>query len=251
MAETPIDASRESEAPVSIATAVNSRIVDSTIGAVIDVRPNEPRSEALERLRAHHATSCPHCTRATAHTNLVFGEGDSEARLVFVGEAPGETEDRLGRPFVGAAGKKLDEMITAMGLRREDVYIANVLKARPLNNRTPFPDEIANCGPTLACQLAIIRPEVIVTLGAPATRFLLQSDVGITRLRGNWASWAIPDSLGGGSIAVMPTFHPAYLLRNYTPKTRAEVWSDLQQVMARLKSASKSASRSASKSASR
>lgn len=198
------------------------------------VRAGERRADALERLRAEHADHCPHCTTATAHTNLVFGEGNAEARLVFVGEAPGETEDRMGRPFVGRAGQKLDDMIAAMGLRREDVYIANVLKSRPPNNRTPLPEEVAGCGPTLARQLAIIRPEVIVTLGAPATKFLLQSEVGITRLRGIWSSWRVPAELGGGEIAVMPTFHPAYLLRNYTAETRQAVWSDLQHVMKRL-----------------
>jgi len=198
------------------------------------VRAGERRADALERLRAEHADRCPHCTTATSHTNLVFGEGNAEARLVFVGEAPGETEDRLGRPFVGRAGQKLDDMIAAMGLRREDVYIANVLKSRPPNNRTPLPEEVAGCGPTLVRQLAIIRPEVIVTLGAPATKFLTQSEVGITRLRGIWTGWRIPAELGGGEIPLMPTFHPAYLLRNYTAETRQAVWSDLQHVMKRL-----------------
>lgn len=192
------------------------------------------KAAALEALRLEHATSCPHCTKATFHQNLVFGEGDAEAKLVFVGEAPGENEDRLGRPFVGRAGQKLDEMILAMGLQREQVYIANVLKSRPPDNRTPLPHEVAECGPTLARQLAVIRPLVIVTLGAPATKYLLQSEAGITRLRGVWGAWQIPTDLGGGEIPVMPTFHPAYLLRNYTPETRKAVWSDLQQVMIRL-----------------
>lgn len=192
------------------------------------------RAEQLEALRVEHATCCPHCTRATYHRNLVFGEGDPEARLVFVGEAPGETEDRLGRPFVGRAGQKLDDMIRAMGLERGRVYIANVLKSRPPDNRTPLPHEVAECGPTLLRQLAIIRPEVIVTLGAPATKFLLGSEAGITRLRGIWGEWIVPAALGGGRVAVMPTFHPAYLLRNYTNETREMVWSDLKQVMVRL-----------------
>lgn len=207
----------------------------SAIEAVSPLRrPGERRADALARLRELHDAQCPHCTRATAHTNLVFGEGNPDAKLVFVGEAPGETEDRLGRPFVGRAGQKLDEMIAAMGLRREDIYIANVLKSRPPNNRTPLPEEVTGCGPTLLQQLAIIRPTAIITLGAPATKFLLQSDVGITRLRGVWSAWRIPPALGGGEIPVMPTFHPAYLLRNYTPETRKAVWSDLQLVMERL-----------------
>ncbi len=192
------------------------------------------KAERLEALRLEHAANCPHCTRVTGHTHLVFGEGDPDARLVFVGEAPGEREDQLGRPFVGRAGQKLDEMIAAMGLRREEAYIANVLKARPPGNRTPLPDEVMRCGPTLLRQLAIIRPLVIVTLGAPATKFLLDSDAGISRLRGVWSRWTVPESLGGGEIDLMPTFHPAYLLRNYTPETRKAVWSDLRQVMERL-----------------
>jgi len=189
-------------------------------------------AEALEALRQRHDRECPHCTTATAHTQTVFGEGDPQARLMFIGEAPGETEDRLGRPFVGRAGEKLDEMIRAMGLKREQVYIANVLKSRPPENRTPFQHEVDACGPYLIEQILTIRPEVIVTLGGPATKLLLATDVGITRLRGVWSEWKSPG--GEVSVAVMPTYHPAYLLRNYTPQTRAEMWSDLQAVMARL-----------------
>jgi len=189
-------------------------------------------AEALEALRQRHDRDCPHCTTATAHTQTVFGEGDPQARLMFIGEAPGETEDRLGRPFVGRAGEKLDEMIRAMGLQREQVYIANVLKSRPPENRTPLQHEVDACGPYLIEQILTVRPEVIVTLGGPATKLLLATDVGITRLRGVWSDWRSPG--GEASIPVMPTYHPAYLLRNYTPQTRAEMWSDLQAVMGRL-----------------
>jgi DNA polymerase len=188
------------------------------------------RAEALARLDALHATSCPHCTTATAHTRLVFGEGNPEARLMFVGEAPGEVEDQLGRPFVGPAGKKLDEMIVAMGLTRESVYLANVLKSRPPNNRTPLQHEVDGCGPFLVEQIRIVRPSVLVTLGGPATKLLLGTELGITRLRGIWASFERP----GISVPVMPTFHPAYLLRNYTPETRRQVWSDLKEVLVKL-----------------
>ena len=181
-----------------------------------------------------HDAGCPHCTTATGHTQTVFGEGNPAARLVFVGEAPGETEDQLGRPFVGRAGQKLDEMIKAMGMSRADVYIANVLKSRPPDNRTPMPSEVERCAPYLAAQLRIIRPQVIVSLGGPATKFLLGVETGITKLRGQWASWTPPGEGGAAPIPVMPTYHPAYLLRNYTPKTRGEVWSDLKQVMDRL-----------------
>ncbi len=191
------------------------------------------RSALLEALRDRHARDCPHCTRATGHTNLVFGEGSPNADLVFVGEAPGETEDQTGRPFVGKAGQKLDEMIAAMKLLREQVYIANVLKSRPPNNRTPLQTEVDGCGPYLIEQLCILRPRVIVTLGGPATKLLLATDVGITRLRGAWGTWQAPSWTGLDlSIPVMPTYHPAYLLRNYTAQTRGEVWADLQAVMA-------------------
>ena len=155
------------------------------------------------------------------------------ARIMFIGEAPGETEDQTGRPFVGPAGDKLNGMIAAMGLRREDVYIANVLKSRPPDNRTPLQHEVDACGPYLIEQILLIRPEVLVTLGGPATKLILGTEAGISRLRGIWAAWT-PPAGHGEPIPVMPTYHPAYLLRNYTPKTRGEVWSDLQAVMARL-----------------
>jgi DNA polymerase len=188
------------------------------------------KAAALAALRARHDAECPHCTRSTTHKRTVFGEGDPDARLMFVGEAPGEEEDRTGRPFVGPAGHKLDEMIRAMKLSREDVYIANVLKARPPDNRTPLPDEAQKCGPYLAEQIRIIRPDVLVALGNPATRWLLDTAEGITRLRGIWA-WYVDADV---RIPVMPTFHPAYVLRNYTMDTRTKVWSDLQTVMERL-----------------
>lgn len=218
-------------------TATRTRTADAVGigGAGGRVELAGERGALLEALRERHARECPHCTTATAHTQLVFGEGASDARLVFVGEAPGETEDQTGRPFVGRAGQKLDEMIAAMKFRREQVYIANVLKSRPPNNRTPLQGEIDGCGPYLIEQLCILRPQVIVTLGGPATKLLLATDTGITRLRGQWGAWRAPEWTGLDlQIPVMPTYHPAYLLRNYTAQTRAEVWSDLQAVMTRL-----------------
>jgi DNA polymerase len=188
---------------------------------------------ALQALRQRHDAECPHCTTATGHTQTVFGEGDPQASLMFIGEAPGETEDRTGRPFVGRAGEKLEEMIRAMGLGRERVYIANVLKSRPPDNRTPLEHEVQACGPYLIEQILLIRPKVLVTLGGPATKLILGTDVGITRLRGIWAEWH-PPAGRGDPIPVLPTYHPAYLLRNYTPKTRGEVWQDLQKVMDKL-----------------
>ena len=188
------------------------------------------KTAALEALRVRHDRECPHCTVATDHTQTVFGEGDPDANLMFVGEAPGETEDRTGRPFVGRAGRKLEDMIEAMGLSRAQVYIANVLKSRPPDNRTPLRHEIDACGGYLAEQVRIVAPRAIVALGGPAAKLLLETEVGITRLRGTWGRYR-PDDL---DIPVMPTFHPAYLLRNYTPEVRKQVWSDLQAVLERL-----------------
>ncbi len=185
---------------------------------------------ALEALRTRHDAQCGHCNAVTTHTQTVFGEGNPDADLMFVGEAPGAEEDRTGRPFVGRAGRKLDEIIGAMSLRRQDVYIANVLKSRPPENRTPLPAEVDLCALFLAEQIRIIRPKVLVSLGGPATKFMLRTNVGITRLRGNWATYDAGDLV----IPVMPTFHPAYLLRNYTIDTRGKVWSDMQAAMERL-----------------
>jgi uracil-DNA glycosylase family 4 len=190
----------------------------------------EDKAAKLAALHERHDATCPHCTSVTTHTRTVFGEGNPDADLLFIGEAPGEQEDKTGRPFVGRAGKKLDEIIEAMGLRREDVYIANVLKSRPPNNRTPLANEVESCSPYLAEQIMIIDPRVIVTLGGPATKLMLHTDVGITRLRGQWAKY----SADGVEIAIMPTFHPAYLLRNYTMETRKQVWSDMQAVLEKL-----------------
>jgi DNA polymerase len=160
----------------------------------------------------------------------VFGEGDPQARLMFIGEGPGQTEDQTGRPFVGRAGELLDRQIQAMGLTRERVYIANVVKCRPPNNRTPTPAEVATCGPYLVRQVRIVRPEVIVTLGGPASKLVLGTPEGITRLRGRWGVFNATDP----PVPVMPTFHPAFLLRAYTKDNRMKVWSDLQAVMGRL-----------------
>jgi DNA polymerase len=197
------------------------------------VEPGEAihlRQKLLDGLQERHERSCPHCTCATGHTRLVFGEGSPAAAVMFVGEAPGEEEDRTGRPFVGRAGKKLDDMIKAMGLKREEVYIANILKSRPPENRTPLPDEVEKCAPFLAEQIRIIQPRVIVALGGPSSKFLLGTTVGITRIRGTWGAYVD----GEIETPVMPTYHPAFLLRQYTEENRRKVWSDLQAVVARL-----------------
>lgn len=192
------------------------------------------RVERLAEIRREHDLRCPHCTTATAHRQTVFGEGSPSAEIFFVGEAPGETEDETGRPFVGRAGQKLNDMIQAMGLRREDVYIANVLKSRPPDNRTPLQHEVDACGPYLLAQLLAIGPKAIVTLGGPACKLLLDDSRGITRVRGVWQAWAPPQDAQRDPIPVMPTYHPAYVLRNYTLKIRGEVWSDLKAVLERI-----------------
>ncbi|HKY32649.1 MAG TPA: uracil-DNA glycosylase [Candidatus Polarisedimenticolia bacterium] len=179
----------------------------------------------LQRLSAEEIGDCRRCKLAAGRRTIVFGTGDPGARLMFVGEGPGHDEDVQGLPFVGRAGQLLTRIIEAMGLRREQVYIANVVKCRPPDNRTPQPDEVASCSPFLMRQIDIIQPAVIVALGSPAAQALLGTSAGITRIRGTFRS------LGG--IRVMPTFHPAYLLRN--PAAKKEVWEDMQQVMAFLK----------------
>ena len=180
------------------------------------------KAERLAKLN-EFAQACTRCALHETRTKVVFGVGNPEARLVFVGEAPGADEDMQGEPFVGRAGKKLNEIIRAMGLEREDIYICNVIKCRPPGNRTPNPIEISTCSPMLNQQLAVIQPEAIVTLGRPATSTLLSTREGINKLRGRFHSYH--------DIPLMPTFHPAYLLRAYTPENRKKVWDDMQKVM--------------------
>jgi DNA polymerase len=189
------------------------------------------KADALNQIDVNEVRGCTRCILHKGRTQTVFGEGDASAALLFVGEGPGQDEDEQGRPFVGRAGQKLNEMIAAMGLRREDVYIANVVKCRPPNNRPPLPDESATCsGLYLVRQLQIIRPKAIVTLGNPATQALLGAVPGITKIRGQWQKLR-PLAEGLEGIPVMPTFHPSYVLRNYTTETRKMVWDDLKKVM--------------------
>ena len=168
---------------------------------------------------------CIRCGLCEGRTQIVFGTGDLSAKLMFIGEAPGFDEDRQGEPFVGAAGQLLNKMIAAMGLRREEVYIANIIKCRPPNNRDPFPDEMDTCKPFLLKQVEIIQPKVICTLGRFSAQNLLGVTTSITRLRGKWYRYQ--------DIPLMPTFHPAYLLRN--PQDKKLVWHDMQMIMAELK----------------
>jgi DNA polymerase len=186
--------------------------------------PAAPR-KSLEQVR-EELGECTRCKLHSGRKTIVFGVGNPRAELVFVGEGPGADEDEQGIPFVGKAGQLLTKMIEAMGFRREEVYIANVVKCRPPGNRDPEPDEVAACEPFLQAQLRSIQPRVIVALGKWAAQTLLRDKTPITRLRGQWREYQ--------GIKLMPTFHPAYLLRNYTMDTRTRVWSDLQAVMARL-----------------
>jgi DNA polymerase len=180
-------------------------------------------SEALLAIR-RDLGECARCKLAGGRTHLVFGVGNPRAELMFVGEGPGADEDRQGEPFVGKAGQLLTKMIEAMGFRREDVYIANVVKCRPPGNRNPEPDEIAACEPFLRAQITAISPKVIVALGKFAAQTLMRDPTPITKLRGRWSSY--------GGVKLMPTFHPAYLLRSPEEKKRA--WEDLQLVMKEL-----------------
>ncbi len=168
---------------------------------------------------------CRRCLLHRTRHHLVFGEGSPQAELAFVGEAPGADEDAQGKPFVGSAGQLLTKIIGAMGLRREDVYICNILKCRPPGNRNPQPDEIAACEPFLIRQLRVIQPKVICALGTFAAHTLLKSEAPISVLRGRFHSY--------DGIPLMPTYHPAYLLRN--PGAKKQVWEDVQLVMQALR----------------
>ena len=209
-----------------------------------DLAPERAQA-LLDEVRARYERDAPHQHFHTSFNNIVFGEGDPCARLVFVGEAPGENEDQTGRPFVGRAGQLLDKMIVAMGLARDRVYIANVLKTRPPGNATPTSEEAELCAPYLLDQIRVVAPSVIVTLGLPASRLLLGTSGSMRDLRGRFhpfppeaSSLGLAPVFGAAGdlpeIVVMPTYHPAYLLRSYTPENRKKVWSDLKQVMDRL-----------------
>ncbi|MFZ0213551.1 MAG: uracil-DNA glycosylase [Candidatus Acidiferrales bacterium] len=179
--------------------------------------------DSLPRIR-EDIGDCKRCKLCEQRTNIVFGAGNANAELVFVGEGPGHDEDIQGLPFVGRAGKLLTQMIDAMGLRRDDVYICNVVKCRPPQNRAPEPDEVETCSPFLFRQLAVIRPKAVVCLGATAFQSLMGSKQSISRLRGQWLEFR--------GVPMMATYHPAYLLRN--PNAKGEVWEDLKKVMAHL-----------------
>ena len=182
------------------------------------------RVETLEEIAAELG-DCHRCNLCKERKKIVFGTGHPEADLVFVGEGPGREEDEKGEPFVGEAGRLLDRIIQAMGYRRSDVYICNVVKCRPPGNRDPQPDEISACEPFLKWQLAAIRPRAIVALGKFASQTLLKNQGAISKMRGEWSEYQ--------GIPLMPTYHPAYLLRN--PLGKREVWDDMKLVMKKLR----------------
>lgn len=174
--------------------------------------------------------SCTACPLSATRTHVVFGEGADQARLMFIGEGPGEVEDTTGRPFVGPAGQKLDDVMSSVGLRREDVYITNIVKCRPPGNRVPARIEMETCAPYLEAQIALIQPSLIVTLGNTPTQWLLPDAPGITQSRGTFFAWR-------GGILLFPMFHPSYLLR-YPSKEKGSpkylTWVDIQKAKAWL-----------------
>lgn len=192
-------------------------------------RPSDGRKgmRSGELLKTHFRDEVDGCEKCRLHRgriNIVYGVGDPEARLMFIGEGPGADEDRSGEPFVGSAGKLLDKMINQMGLGRNEIYIGNIVKCRPPQNRNPAEDEIEACLPYLKRQIEIIEPELIVTLGNVATKSLLKTTISISRVRGTFADYC--------GIPVMPTFHPRYLLGN--PEERWLVWDDMVKVLEKL-----------------
>jgi DNA polymerase len=190
-----------------------------------DSAPLNPadKAEALEELKRKFG-ACGACRLSKGRKTVVFGEGNPDARLMFIGEGPGREEDLQGRPFVGDAGKLLTSLVNRMGFQREEVYIANVVKCRPPMNRDPQEDEVAACLPVLRRQVEIIAPEVIMLLGRVAAQAVLETKIPISKLRGKFTAFQ--------DIPVMPTFHPAYLLRN--PKEKMLVWADAQKILEKL-----------------
>jgi uracil-DNA glycosylase len=224
-------------APPAVIPAAEQAAFASLLGAPpeSETRPalvGEAREAAMAevRARASHCEKCPHL--AAARKTVVFGVGDIHSPLMFVGEAPGADEDEQGEPFVGKAGQLLTKIIQAMGFGRDTVYIANILKCRPdtpgqaSGNRKPTSEEMKTCLPYLLEQVDLIRPQVIVALGATAVEGLLGRTAGITKLRGQWQTFR--------ATPVMPTYHPAYLLRNQAPAEKRKVWEDMLQVLERL-----------------
>lgn len=209
--------------PAAVAPAAKFAVLPVAQGPSLFEAAERVEGDSLERIRSDIG-DCTRCKLCRARRNIVFGDGNAKADLVFVGEGPGHDEDVQGLPFVGRAGKLLTQMIEAMGLERQDVYICNVVKCRPPENRTPEKDEIATCSPFLLRQIETIRPRVVVCLGSIAAQTLLGTNRSISHYRGEWLDFR--------GAKLMATYHPAYLLRN--PNAKGDVWKDLQKVMAVL-----------------
>ena len=186
---------------------------------------NKNNFKDLDEVKAF-VGDCKKCRLHELRKTIVFGEGDPKAKLMFIGEGPGQDEDETGRPFIGRAGQLLTKIIEAMGLKREEVYIANIVKCRPPGNRTPADDEVIACSPYLIEQISVIKPKVIVSLGAPSTCMMFNKKIKISEVRGKFYDWI-------GGVKLMPTFHPAYLLRN--PVDKKLVWDDMKKVMEMLR----------------
>ena len=237
--ETPVPLRRPTGSDAQSALAVQGGLSLALPGetpvpaaAPVPVLSPEAKGAAFAELR-ERATACVRCPNlVAARENVVFGVGDLNAQLMFIGEAPGADEDRQGEPFVGKAGQLLTRIIRTMGLTRESVYIGNILKCRPdtpgqaAGNRKPTPEEMQTCIPYLHEQIDLIRPRVIVALGGTAVEGLLGKTIGITKLRGQWRTYR--------GIPLMPTYHPAYLLRNQSLSEKRRIWEDMLQVMERL-----------------
>jgi len=196
--------------------------LEKLMGADVLLRSRGPSAElaALEQ----EVRTCTACRLAQKRTQTVFARGNPRAELMFVGEAPGREEDAQGIPFVGPAGKLLDRMIYAMGLARDEVYVTNIVKCRPPNNRDPRPDEVEACAPFLERQIELVQPKIICTLGRPAANAMLGTNAAMGQLRGRWFFWR--------GIALLPTYHPAYLLRS--PGQKRQAWEDLKKVLVAL-----------------
>ena len=212
----PVIESVQPEEPVTVMAGSGSSLFDSSLPII----NSEAKPAALKAI-SDDIGDCTRCRLHKGRKNIVFGVGNINADIMFVGEGPGADEDEQGEPFVGRAGQLLNNMIAAMGLKRQDVYIANVVKCRPPGNRTPEKDECDTCGPFLLRQVEVIKPKVIVALGAVAAKYLLAINDSMANLRGRWYD------LKGSKLAV--TYHPAYLLRD--PRQKKETWKDLQMVM--------------------
>ncbi|MBW1884729.1 MAG: uracil-DNA glycosylase [Deltaproteobacteria bacterium] len=202
--------------------------VGATAPGVAEPVPWQGRIPSLDEVKTQLG-DCQRCELCHSRGSIVFGDGNPNAALMFIGEGPGEQEDRQGLPFVGRAGTLLTQMIEkGIGIPRSEVYICNIVKCRPPRNRNPLPPEVGACRPFLDGQIEAVAPKVIITMGKPAASLLLDREVAITRLRGSWQTYR--------GIPLMPTLHPAYLLRQYTPENRRAVWQDLKAALERSRS---------------